>query len=83
MGTTSAKHELRGSPVITSVDFDFSKFEDLPNSKDREGFVFEPWMDEALKRFWMVKNQHAVAKLIGCSTNTCRDRYRELTENSS
>lgn len=36
--------------------------------------------DAILLKYWSVKKQSDVARIIGYSMNTCRKRYRELTE---
>lgn len=80
MDGASSGHDIRGGKDVTGVKFDFSEFDLLPGSKDRKRTEFTPEMDEALRRYWPVKVQEEVARKLGLSKNTCRRRYRELTE---
>jgi len=65
-------------PVELSADF-LAQIEDIEDVVDyRRGFTAV--QDEALLRFWTVKNKYKLAEVIGYSYNTCRKRYRHLME---
>jgi len=41
---------------------------------------FTPKEDQLILAAWPTKTKSSIAKRIGCSVNTLRDRYRDLTE---
>lgn len=57
------------------------KLEALTDKTGPSGFPWTPEKDAALLRYWKLKRQDDVAKVLGCSANTARFRYRELTRN--
>jgi hypothetical protein len=68
-------------PVKIDAESLLRALESLPDSKyGPVGFEWTPEMDEILLRFWPVKRQAEICKLLGCSQNTARNRYRELTK---
>ena len=68
-------------PVKIDAESLLRALESLPDSKyGPAGFEWTPEMDEMLLRFWQVKRQAEICKLLKCSTNTARNRYRELTK---
>ena len=73
-------HAIRGGENFRGVEFTFSlqDFENLPDTKSSKTRMWTPEEDDALLRFWPVKNQRAVAKKLGVCENTARRRYREL-----
>lgn len=58
---------------------DLSVFEALPDAKSGRGRAWTTDEDDVLRRFWMVKRQADVARLLRVSEDTARKRYRELT----
>ena len=76
----STGNEVRSSQSLESVTLDFEAFEALPDA--RIGSAGTKWtdeMDDALRKYWKVKRQSDVAKLLGVSEDTARKRYRELS----
>jgi hypothetical protein len=51
-----------------------------PKQKGALGFDWTPELDAALLRYWPIKDQKEVCAVLGCSPNTARARYRELTK---
>jgi hypothetical protein len=43
-----------------------------------KGHPWTPDEDTALLKYWPVKRQSDIARALGLSENTCRDRYRLL-----
>ena len=70
-----------GRENIRGVEFTFS-LQDLENLPDVDsvyrGHIWTPEEDEALLRFWPVKNKRAVARTLGVCDTVARRRYREL-----
>ena len=55
--------------------------ESLTNSDEKPWAAkFSAEDDAILLRYWGVKKQSDIAKVIGYSINVCRKRYRELME---
>lgn len=56
-----------------------SALESMPDSisgsKHKE---FKPWQDAVLLKYWHVKKQQDISKLIGRCIYSCRERYNEL-----
>ena len=81
MEEASSRHEVCSGTDRTSVSFDFSAFDALPdNSVGIRKARFSEEQDAALLKYWPTKNHDAVAKLIGHATGTCLRRYRELCQ---
>ena len=57
-----------------------AKLEALPGNKcGQKGKEWTEEQDAALVKFWKVKRQQDVAKLLGVNTSTARKRYLEIT----
>jgi hypothetical protein len=68
-------------PVRIDAESLLRAIENLPDTKyGPVGFEWTPELDEMLVKFWKVKRQSELCKIIGCSPNTARNRYRELTK---
>ena len=52
--------------------------EALPYKRPRNEWT--PEQDAILIRYWATREHLAVARIIGINPETCRKRYRELTE---
>jgi len=50
----------------------------IPDSTYRQGFIFTPEHDIIIKEYYNRKPKEALCKIIGCSENTLRSRYRAL-----
>lgn len=80
MAVASIGYAIHGGQSRDSVTFDFASFESLPDVKlGVAGVQWTEDMDAALLKYWTVKRQCDVAKLLGVSEDTARKRYRELT----
>ena len=77
-----AIHESANVATV-EVDIDPALLESLEALPDRTaGVPKRKWTaseDAVLLRGWGKKRQVDIANLLGISTNTCRDRLRELT----
>ena len=67
------------SPKGIMLSFSFEELENLPNSTVRKKYQFTEQQDEALLKYWPVKNHKEVARVLGMCANTARERYNELT----
>lgn len=56
-----------------------AKLEMIPNTGRRATKSWHPWQDKILLDYWESKDKRALAKLIGRSETSCRNRYRELS----
>jgi hypothetical protein len=67
------------APVKIDSESLLRAIESLPDSRQGPaGFEWTPELDEMLVKFWKVKRQSELCKIIGCSPNTARNRYRDL-----
>lgn len=56
-----------------------SALESMPDtSTGSKHKKFEPWQDAVLLKYWHVKKQQDLSKLIGRCIYSCRERYNEL-----
>ncbi len=53
------------------------QFDDLPN---RKPFEWTPEKEELLLKYWPIKRQADVCRLLGVSENPARKKYRELID---
>jgi hypothetical protein len=68
------------APVKIDAESLLRAIESLPDSRQGpSGFEWTPELDEMLVKFWKIKRQSELCKIIGCSPNTARNRYRDLT----
>lgn len=82
METASAKTGLHESPAVKTVEIPadiLALIESLPDKKEKNVISWEPWQDEVLRRYWGVKTQEDISKVVGRCTQGCRRRYKELT----
>lgn len=83
MDGTPAGYEIRGSNQVEGMTMDGSLLDAInalpEKSKGGSKSVWTEEMDKALLAGWTAKDQRLVAKVLGLSPNTCRDRYRRLT----
>lgn len=63
--------------IPESLRVAFDALPDRPNGSPRRAWTTEE--DSALLKYWMLKKQDDVARLIGVSVGTARRRYAELT----
>lgn len=75
---------VHGGPrqEAVAVDIDPRMLEELDALPDSRGVLRHEWtpeQDAVLLKYWTVKRQVDVARVLGMCTNSCRDRYRELT----
>ena len=73
-------------PATGEVNFDSEELrqllESLPDSKTGPaGFPWTPELDNILLTYWNVKRQQDICRVLGCTSNTARNRYRELVGN--
>ena len=78
----TAVRQLRPSrPVRIDPEVIARALDELPDAKvGTKSFPWTPELDELLLKYWMVKYKRDVCRLLGCTDNTARKRYRELTE---
>jgi transcription initiation factor TFIIIB Brf1 subunit/transcription initiation factor TFIIB len=82
-------HAIHGSANTTSVSVDIDtalleRLESLPDKQTgRGGHAWTEQEDAILRRYWPIKRQSDVAKVLGMSQDTCRKRYRELVDENS
>lgn len=56
------------------------QFEALPDVEIGKHFEWTPEKEALLLKYWKVKRQSDVCKLLGVTENPARKKYRELTE---
>jgi DNA-directed RNA polymerase specialized sigma24 family protein len=81
--STFAGHAVCGSPRVTRVgvvmDLDtIRKIEALPERKFL-AHRFTPEEDDVILRYWKIKNQREMARLMGLGLTTLKKRYKKLT----
>ena len=77
----TAVRELRARrPVRLDPAALHAALAELPDARlGTKGFPWTPELDKILLEYWPVKRQSDVCRALGCSLNTARTRYRDLT----
>jgi hypothetical protein len=74
---------LQGSsPAIKSIEIT-SELEKAinalpPPSKYGYGIIWTPEMEDLLLKYWRVRDQQGIAKILGVGHSTAKKKYREL-----
>ena len=72
--------ELKGMREIIISDELLQQLEALPKAvSGKPKSLFTPEEDAILLKYWGVKRQVDICKIIGKCVNACRDRYLVLT----
>ena len=67
-----------GAVATLEIDPDIlAAFENLPGRIGNTGFNWTKEKDFLLLKYWPIKQQQAVARALGVSRNTARERYRK------
>jgi hypothetical protein len=77
----TAVRQLRSSrPVKLDPTALHAALAELPDAKlGTKGFPWTPELDQILLEYWPTKRQSDVCRLLGCTANTARVRFRDLT----
>ena len=71
---------MQSSANISETEL-LERLDDLPDRHSGARVAeFTPEQDAALMKYWKVKRQSDVARIIGFCTNVCARRYNELVE---
>ena len=65
-------------PVHISKEM-LEKIDAIENTEKAHHKVWTKEEDEILLKYWPIKKQSELCKVMGISANTARDRYRKLT----
>ena len=74
---------LQGSsPSVESIEIT-SEIEEAidalpPPSKYGYGITWTPKMEDLLLKYWRIRDQHGIAKILGVGHSTAKRKYREL-----
>lgn len=69
------------SDIEVAVDEWMAQFEALPaGGPNKPRHMWTEQEDKALLKYWPVKRQAEVARLLKLNISTCREQYRKLTE---
>ena len=82
MESTSIRTLQGSSPSIKSIEMT-SGLEELinalpPPSKYGYGITWTPEMEDVLLKYWRIRDQRSIAKILGVGHSTAKKKYREL-----
>lgn len=82
MESTPTQTLQGSSPSVKNIEMT-SGLEELinalpPPSKYGYGITWTPEMQDVLLKYWRIRDQHGIAKILGVSHSTAKRKYREL-----
>lgn len=81
MAEENTRSAIHGSQTVETVTIPAEIAEgldSLPERNDSRKMMLEPWVDEAIKKYWRTKRKADIAKMLGISEGVLRRRAEEL-----